>query len=935
MTHHFLRFFCLLFLFLFAVLSSESWASPFFNPVEDDSVDLVRPTGRSLLSLPNSQRVTRIGAALDGKISMRDDNGRVVWSFATGSPIYTSYQAPMNQDNTDKENASEPSSRFFIDCGDDWDLYAQGDLGRMKLPVSIEEFIKNTPYISEEGGVTLGSKKTTVFVVEAKTGRLVRIYRSSDSPSTQQSDEEESTSHKYDEVNKELLKSGLTNNAEPRLLFITRTDYMLDSFNPNSDKISWRMTVAEIGYAFLCPDIEDPFITATINTRYELGPEIGNDFDMPFACQSKGIVQRFRKHDNLSYAMAHHNDSVLPLPAPNLVLPFQPKVDGALDNHEKPKMLPAPAQEPMLPLQPEDDKLSRYYNIDESEAVRRLIPLKTKVSGKVDAYDVRMPYKGVSSIFLEHSAASITCVLIIVGFMIYRYDLVAKGQLLFHGHFLNSNLRIAALRIGASKRNKIQKSGKITASFQSNDRHMSSENEDEFAEDSNKLFMDLNKLVDGAVHGRRVGKLIVSNTEIAKGSNGTIVLEGIYEGRPVAVKRLVRAHHDVAFKEIQNLIASDRHPNIVRWYGVEDDQDFVYLSLERCTCSLADLIQICSHPSHDSGFSDEQASGAMIEYKLRLNSVKGMMQGLKLWKVNGHPSPLLLKLMRDMVSGLVHLHELGIIHRDLKPQNVLIVKERSLCAKLSDMGISKRLLGDMSSLGHHATGSGSSGWQAPEQLLHGRQTRAIDLFSLGCVLYFCITGGKHPFGDNLERDINITKNKLDLFLVRSIPEAEDLISSLLNPNPQLRPSALEVLHHPLFWNSETRLSFLRDTSDRVELEDRETYSNLLRALESIASVALGTKWNERMEPLFIANIGYYRRYRFDSVRDLLRVMRNKLNHYRELPKEIKELVGPVPEGFDEYFASRFPQLFIEVYKVVHRYCREEECFQKYFKSNTA
>lgn len=57
-----------------------------------------------------------------------------------------------------------------------------------------------------------------------------------------------------------------------------------------------------------------------------------------------------------------------------------------------------------------------------------------------------------------------------------------------------------------------------------------------------------------------------------------------------------------------------------------------------------------------------------------------------------------------MVSGLVHLHELGIIHRDLKPQNVLLIKERSLCAKLSDMGISKRLIGDMSSLGHHATG---------------------------------------------------------------------------------------------------------------------------------------------------------------------------------------------------------------------------------------
>lgn len=84
-----------------------------------------------------------------------------------------------------------------------------------------------------------------------------------------------------------------------------------------------------------------------------------------------------------------------------------------------------------------------------------------------------------------------------------------------------------------------------------------------------------------------------------------------------------------------------------------------------------------------------------------------------------------------------------------------------------------------------------------------------------------------------------------------------------------------------------RLSFLRDTSDRVELEDRETDSNLLKALESSASVSLGAKWDENIEPIFITNIGRYRRYKFDSVRDLLRVVRNKLNHYRELPEEIQ------------------------------------------------
>lgn len=130
-----------------------------------------------------------------------------------------------------------------------------------------------------------------------------------------------------------------------------------------------------------------------------------------------------------------------------------------------------------------------------------------------------------------------------------------------------------------------------------------------------------------------------------------------------------------------------------------------------------------------------------------------------------------------------------------------------------------------------------------------------------------------------------------------------------------------------------RLSFLRDASDRVELEDREDGSELLEALESVKTVALGGLWNDKMDSAFINDIGRYRRYKYDSVRDLLRVIRNKLNHYRELSKEIQGILGQVPEGFESYFSSRFPRLVIEVYKVFHRFCLEEDIFQKYFKSN--
>ena len=78
-------------------------------------------------------------------------------------------------------------------------------------------------------------------------------------------------------------------------------------------------------------------------------------------------------------------------------------------------------------------------------------------------------------------------------------------------------------------------------------------------------------------------------------------------------------------------------------------------------------------------------------------------------------------------------------------------------------------------------------WKAPEQIIYNTQTKASDMFTFGCVLYFCITGGYHPFGDTPDQCIhNIVANKMNISRVEDIPDAYHFISLLLSPEPESR-----------------------------------------------------------------------------------------------------------------------------------------------------
>ena len=291
------------------------------------------------------------------------------------------------------------------------------------------------------------------------------------------------------------------------------------------------------------------------------------------------------------------------------------------------------------------------------------------------------------------------------------------------------------------------------------------------------------------------------------------------------------------------------------------------------------------------------------------------------------------RALRQVASGLRHLHGLGLVHRDIKPPNILISSASSTGRGgsgyrmlISDFGLCKKLDVDETSFLPTASGSmaaGTVGWRAPEILrgdvkldeltsgddssssrgsvatINGasssssgtptttktRLTKNVDIFALGCLFYYTLTSGGHPYGDRFEREGNIIKDNKQLSLLSQFCSAEesteayDLITCMLHPQPSQRPDTKTCLLHPFFWDPAKRLGFLQDASDRFEVMCRDPKDGALIRLEKDAESVVGNDWHQRLDRIFIENLGKYRKYDGKSVQDLMRALRNKVRFF--------------------------------------------------------
>lgn len=90
-----------------------------------------------------------------------------------------------------------------------------------------------------------------------------------------------------------------------------------------------------------------------------------------------------------------------------------------------------------------------------------------------------------------------------------------------------------------------------------------------------------------------------------------------------------------------------------------------------------------------------------------------------------------------------------------------------------------------------------------------------------------------------------------------------------------------MLLHPFFWNAQKRLLFICDASDRFEIMERDPPTATLIALEDESEGVVGDDWSKSIDRSLLDNLGKYRKYDGKSVRDLLRVLRNKVRAHHD------------------------------------------------------
>jgi serine/threonine protein kinase len=162
-------------------------------------------------------------------------------------------------------------------------------------------------------------------------------------------------------------------------------------------------------------------------------------------------------------------------------------------------------------------------------------------------------------------------------------------------------------------------------------------------------------------------------------------------------------------------------------------------------------------------------------------------------KKGAFPEDIARHHMKSLTQCIQYIHNKGIAHRDLKPENLLCDAAGNDCTiKICDFGFAKRDTGNALE-----TPLGTVAYVAPEVFNQEQYSKSVDMWSLGCILYFMLFG-RPPFNSDNDDELEelVSEGKYSFPTSRPVSDdAKDLVSHLLDVNPLKRYSAAQILEH--------------------------------------------------------------------------------------------------------------------------------------------
>jgi len=210
-------------------------------------------------------------------------------------------------------------------------------------------------------------------------------------------------------------------------------------------------------------------------------------------------------------------------------------------------------------------------------------------------------------------------------------------------------------------------------------------------------------------------------------------------------------------------------------------------------------------------------------------------------------------VMKQLLEAVNYLHNRGVVHRDLKLDNILCTYEKGLEVKIADFGLAGRRTHDperrcsVSGAGNAdfrllKSYVGTPFYMAPEITGDSEYDEAVDLWSLGIVMYALISGELPSFDpdDELVQAGSVPTPDSPVWKTVS-PDAWSLVHGLLSRDPLKRLNAQAALEHDWFKRS-SELSDKPLDVDLVSLREQEKnlrkYVHLVLAMNKFKSIAL-------------------------------------------------------------------------------------------------